>query len=483
MPKVKSSSIYFLFGILFSGFVYSSAGACLDKDHGIKTRDSVKEHFRNERLIYIRFAGKKKIKSVDKVIPVIEVINVSSQELASIKKNQVKPKRNNNRSTGQESKNKSSDSIQLFEIVSPEKYKSFYPYGLRTGNFISAKEFNQWNFVRPVREFNRADLTRNLNSYNTSKAKSELSKDKKFWEQNIFKTMIMNDSVQQEFIPGYRSDNPDNEITVRFYPWELDESLTAKTRDNVKFYHLMDSILIKYKKYSGYLGPLRIHLELYNQQDTADLFSGLYMHYTDSIAKVLIKLGIKPGDSEKFISEISKIITTRFPYRANLFLSQGIRDGRLDCDNTAFLVYDVGHKLGINVSLVAVPCHVLAIVGNFAYETTKRKWYPVDELKKNYNKIYMISSDPAILTSSCSLFELSLFFWYRFEHDKKVIILELACRNNPDDPNLLEALGDGYSMLDKQYLAKTCYIMALLFFPDNERLKNAVNHGKSIIVY
>ncbi|MCX6279004.1 MAG: hypothetical protein NT004_13060 [Bacteroidetes bacterium] len=116
-----------------------------------------------------------------------------------------------------------------------------------------------------------------------------------------------------------------------------------------------------------------------NQPVTKTLYyyTSMYIHYVDSIVNILKQNPlIKPGKYEDFIVNVSRIIPKRFKYGANAQLWIGIRRDRLDCDNTAYLVYDIGKKLGFEVSVVALYCHAMVVVGNYAYETTNRTYFP-----------------------------------------------------------------------------------------------------------
>jgi len=457
---------FLTFNLLLSG--QSASGQITDSD--ISVQKSNKKDLLKDSIVFIHYSGKKKIKTYNKLFDIVEVIKLPVREFAAYKKisHDNKKRKSKHKSDNQFSYK---DQIIVYEIYSLEKYKSFYPFGLRKGDFITIQEFNQWDFIRKI------DPDENIRTNpDPAIAQKLLGKDSLIPEKEI-----INDMEGSKQSTDNLSNEKDPEQLITFYPWELDEVVANKNKDNKVFTHLMDSLLSHKNTFSSYIGAQRILLELYDQPVNAEFYSDRYIHYVDSITKVLKKIGIKPGDDEKFIKEISHIITSRFQYRANFFLWTGIRDDLLDCDNTAFLVYDAGEKLGIKVSLVAVPGHVLAIVGNFAYETTMTKWYPKEELKKEYEKIFIITSDPELIAPSISLFEIGVFFKTQCDYDKAVIVLEMAGKKNPDDPNILKVLGDGYSLLDKHFLALKCYTQALIFFPDDEALKNAIEKEKNFL--
>lgn len=158
---------------------------------------------------------------------------------------------------------------------------------------------------------------------------------------------------------------------VCYHPWGRDYKNPYRKPVLKNMDIFLSSLLKNLTKYSPYLGAQRIRLELYDSPILAAFYAEMYIHYVDSISIILKdSLKIKPGESERFIQETSGIIPLRFKYSINYLLWEGICKNKLDCDNTAWLVFDLGRKLGMKVSVVFLRLHAIVLVGNYAYETT-----------------------------------------------------------------------------------------------------------------
>jgi hypothetical protein len=277
---------------------------------------------------------------------------------------------------------------------------------------ITENEFLHWDFADLV-EINHLNADRPLNPDSVSAiTQAPLPEDATGTDmpENEGKEIVNRGENKPEtnqrtvpvIVPGTR--------VYRFHPWDTDEQIDSQRSYDPSFAHFADSLFVHISDFSDYLGAQRIKLELFDQPFAADFYSTIYIHYVDSIVNILKKNPlIKPGEYENFITAISQIITNRFKYRANTLLWKGIRRDRLDCDNTAYMVYDVGKKLGFEVLIVAVWGHALVVVGDYAFETTKREYFPKEQLTEHYSPIYWITSDPKKIHAFISIFELTLY--------------------------------------------------------------------------
>jgi len=212
-------------------------------------------------------------------------------------------------------------------------------------------------------------------------------------------------------------------------------------------------------------------------------YSNIYMYFVDSIAGILKDdYNIKSGEDVKFIKSVSGIIPVRFTYGANSFLWKGICRDRLDCDNTAFLAYDIGKKLGFTVNVVVVDGHALATVGNYAYETTNTEYYPIEDLRTHYRNIYLNTSDTKKINAQLSCWEPAYKLMEEEDYEKARVFLETGISILPNNPLLMTGLGDVFAHQKKHEKALECYLTASQVMKDNLDLIVKINEQKLSIV-
>ena len=412
LPGIPAFSI-----ILFAGIL--SGNPCIagtfDHDSAVLTSNKPPK----EILIYIGFVGRKMIKLHHSTEFVVEVYRLPSAVVMQLNKLQFSPDCYDYKSLQKQQLLLSSlkDSCRVYGINNPVKYKYFYPQGLKKGMVIPGNEFSNWDFaemidikrlveIRPEKPDSAPAIIQ------SPVAEPDQQETKEPENKNPGGLIPEAGSMTTPYIvPGIR--------TYVFYPWDTDAKIDSDTPYNPSFDHFIDSLFLHLSDFSEYLGAQRIKLELYDQPLAATFYANVYIHYVDSIVNVLKHNPlIKPGDYENFILYTSEIVPKRFKYGANIRLWQGIRRDRLDCDNTAYLVYDIGKKLGFEISVVFVPGHALVVAGDYAYETTRRDYFPKEQLKDHYSIIYMISPDPKLIHAMLSILEIAIVLEEKNEHMK-----------------------------------------------------------------
>ncbi len=415
LPGIRALSI-----ILFTGLL--SGNCCFA---GMPEHDSVDKitNPQKEILVYVGYVGRKMIKPLRKTVSVIEVYKLRPEVAAQLNKLQFSPKRYDYKSIQKQQLLLASikDSCQVYRINSPVKYKYFYPQGLKKGMIISGNEFSHWDFadvvdikqltaIGPGKPDSLTAITQATLPYDTNG--SDMPENK---GQETINLACIKPETGKSIVPFVVSGTK----AYEFHPWDMEEQIDSQRPYDPSFAHFADSLFLHISDFSDYLGAQRIKLELFDQHFAADFYSRMYIHYMDSIADILKKNPlIKPGEYENFIINISEIITDRFKYGANTLLWIGIRRDRLDCDNTAYLVYDIGTKLGFEVSVVSVYGHALVVAGDYAYETTGWEYFPKEQLKDHYSTIYWITSNPKKIHAFLSLYELANYL-YKIEEYKK----------------------------------------------------------------
>ncbi|MBU0586496.1 tetratricopeptide repeat protein [Candidatus Micrarchaeota archaeon] len=125
-----------------------------------------------------------------------------------------------------------------------------------------------------------------------------------------------------------------------------------------------------------------------------------YQDLVDSIAKTLKEdLKIKPREHERFITEVWGMMNGNLKIRYGNnkfgFISESLATNQWDCDNSAFFVFDVARKLGIDAKLAYTSGHTLITIGNFAFETVNGNYlFSFDNFYlKHYYGFYLIGSD------------------------------------------------------------------------------------------
>lgn len=388
-PVIRAISLI-LFAVIFEGncsFAGNPKPGSLEKNPNKPA---------TKTLYYIGFAGRKMIKPLKNTEYVVEVYKLPGTVVMQLNKLRFSSKQYNNTAVKKQQLLLASlkDSCRVYIVRNRLKYKYFYPCGLKNGMTIQENEFLQWDFVGQL-DFN-----------------------------NPVGTQGKSDSANSENVkPG--TDHQTGQLIVPamrpyvFYPWDINAKIDSDTSYSPSMASLIDSLFNHIEGYSDCLGAQRIKLELFDQPFVADFYANMYIHYVDSIVNILKKNPlIKPGKFENFIVNVSLIITNRFKYGSNLQLWNGIRRDRLDCDNTAFLVHDIGKKLGFEVSVVALWEHAMVVVGNYAYETTKRTYFPKKQLKDHYSTIYWITADHKKIHALLTLLELSFYLESKGEKNK-----------------------------------------------------------------
>ena len=402
--------------ILFTGFI--TGNSCFANNSEFGVEDKTPNQQEKKTLYYIGFAGRKMIKSLKKTEYVVEVYKLPGAIVMQLNKLQFSAKHYNYKAVKKQQLLLAShkDSCKVYSISNRLKYKYFYPCGLKNGMTIQENEFLKWDFVNQL-DFNKPVVTPGKSDSALAITLEPLPVIDLL--ENSEKVNNSSENVKPEtgnqtgqfIVPGMR--------TYVFYPWDPNAKIDSDTSYSPSFAPFIDSLFLHISGYSDYLGAQRIKLELFDQPFVADFYANMYIHYVDSIVNIL-KLNplIKSGEYENFILYTSEIVTKRFKYGANSRLWQGIRKDRLDCDNTAYLVYDIGKKLGFEISVVFVPGHALVIAGDYAYETTRRDYFPKEQLKDHYSIIYLISSDPKLIHAMLSILEIAIVLEEKNEYKK-----------------------------------------------------------------
>ena len=341
------------------------------------------------------------------------------------------------------------EGMKTFGIKYLEKYKQFYPRGLQTGDFISEQEFDNWDFHEPFQIMDRIRVLR---------AKPDSMALISYFDsiKNLKLVRLNNITV------------PVEQLETCYNPWDQDYMKPYRKPIIKDMDQFVTGLMKSLTKYSPYLGAQRIRLELYDNPVLAAFYAEMYVHYVDSIYHILKdSLKIKPGESERFIQEVSSIIPVRFKYSPNSLLWEGIGKNKFDCDNTAYLVYDAGRKLGMKVSVVLLRFHAIALVGEYAYETTGSSYFNRKDLGKEYNNIFLISSNRDSINALVAIYELSNFLKANGESDKAMVFVREGLKYFPDDPQLLQTIGDNFFLLGDYANAFNFYYRANKKLPDD----------------
>src|SRR3989344_6985638 len=154
---------------------------------------------------------------------------------------------------------------------------------------------------------------------------------------------------------------------------------------------------------SLYAGAQRLKLELEGRQQDYAGYLARYCAMVDDIASQLSALGVSPSDEPKFFREFLRIFKERYWFReANKLVNDRLflflDDHWADCDNSSFVAFDVGRKLGMDIWLVSAigrfgadEGHVFVEGKNYAFETTTGESYPKDEIYGRFNRIERIT--------------------------------------------------------------------------------------------
>ncbi|MEI7501480.1 MAG: hypothetical protein WCK84_13655 [Bacteroidota bacterium] len=401
-------------------------------------------------FIYISYAGRRYFKQAMKSEYIIETCRLPVTVYNDLKKATSLPAKEKARSDKKISRilYPYQEEMKTYGIKHQVKFKQFYPRGLQSGDFISEQEFDNWNFIEPF--------------YITSRILVLKAKP------DSMELITYFDSIRDSNLARINNNPEHNSQPEVFYrPWDRDYITPYRKpvlKDMDKF---VTGLMKDLTKYSPCLGAQRIRLELYDNPILAAFYAEMYVHYVDSIYHILKdSLNIKPGESERFIQEASSIIPVRFKYASNSLLWEGICKGKFDCDNTAYLVYDIGSKLGMEVSVVLLRFHAIALVGNYAYETTGSSYFDKKDLAKEYDDIFLISSNRDSINALVAIYEFSNFLKGNGEYDKAMILVREGLKYFPEDPTLLQTMGDVFNLLEDYVNAFNCYYHA------NQKLPN-----------
>lgn len=123
-------------------------------------------------------------------------------------------------------------------------------------------------------------------------------------------------------------------------------------------------------------GVRRIMIELEGKPEMKE-FCRRYANLVDSIADILKNdLEIKPHEEERFLTETWGIMTgnLNMKYGTNKFgfLKESLETAKLDCDNAAFLMFDIAKQLGVNAKIASAPNHAFIVTDSFFLETGRK---------------------------------------------------------------------------------------------------------------
>ena len=395
-------------------------------------------------FIYISFVGRRYFKQAMKSEYIIETYQLPLTVLKELKKLTSRPVKERIRTDKKISQilYPYRDDMKMYVLKHPPKYKQFYPKGLNAGDCISEQEFHNWDFNKPFEIPEHVWVvwvkpdSMALISYLDSIKNLNLTR-----QNNIPES-----TEQKEFC---------------YHPWNHDFMKPYRTTVLKSMDKFLSGLMKNLSKYSPYLGAQRIRLELYDNPILAAFYAEMYVHYVDSIYQILKdSLKIKPRESERFIQEASAIIPVRFKYSSNYLLWEGISTNLLDCDNTAYLAYDIGRKLGMDVFIVLLRRHAIVLIGDFAYETTGTTYFKKEDLKKEYPDIYLISSNNDSINALAAIFEIGNLLAVNGEYQKAQTIVAEGLKFFPNDSQLLLTMGAIFNFQNDYVNAFTYYYRA-----------------------
>ncbi|VVB66401.1 Tetratricopeptide repeat protein [Candidatus Gugararchaeum adminiculabundum] len=147
-------------------------------------------------------------------------------------------------------------------------------------------------------------------------------------------------------------------------------------------------------------GSKRIHLEVDRiDPEKAGQYARKYNELVSDIVSVLRDVPKGDMTEENFIVLVWGVINSNLNivYGTNQygFLNQSIRTGKFDCDTSAFLVYDIAKRLGVEVQMVATVAHALLKTRKYYFETTNGRFGDIEKLGKIYKR-YIVLSDEQV---------------------------------------------------------------------------------------
>jgi tetratricopeptide (TPR) repeat protein len=194
-------------------------------------------------------------------------------------------------------------------------------------------------------------------------------------------------------------------------------------------------------------GVARIQMELQGNPIAAKRCTESYTALVQGIAKMLKTMGIKPSEEERFITEIWGIMNgnLRIYYGRNKgdFLYESLARNGWDCDNSAFLVFDVAKELKVPLEIIEVPLHAFVATKNFFFETTGGQYYPIRELPERYPLVFLKTSDPEKV-HSISYMNRAAGYYAEGDYASAVKDYTEAIRRCPEDAQIHFHRGDTY---------------------------------------
>ena len=418
-------------------------------------------------FIYISFAGNKYFKQAMKSQYVIETYRLPVSVYYDLKKLTSQPERNKAKADKKISMiiYPYREGLKMYGIKHQAKYKTFYPRGLHAGDCINEMEFKNWDFYEP---FQIAGRIRVLRSKPDSMAMISYFDSVK--NLNLIRMSAIPCKFQQQ--------------EVCYNTWDRDLMKLYRTPVIKEMDKFVAGLMKNLGKYSSYLGAQRIRLELYDNPILAAFYAEMYIHYVDSIFHILKdSLRIRPLESERFIQEASSIIPVRFKYSVNFLLWEAICKNQMDCDNSAYLVYDLGRKLDMEVSVVFLRLHAIVLVGDYAYGTTGNSYFKKEYLNREYHDVFLISSNHDSINALAALYEISNFLAVNGEYRKAKTFVMEGLKNFPNDPQLLQTMGDVYNFTGDYENAYKCYFRANKLLPDDIYISLNLNITRERLIW
>jgi tetratricopeptide (TPR) repeat protein len=168
------------------------------------------------------------------------------------------------------------------------------------------------------------------------------------------------------------------------------------------------------------VGSQRIFIELEGKPEEAAKYAKKYNALVSVIVERLKSEGIAPATEEKFFTKVWKAMaatsnekkffremwnvmnsTFGIKYGENNFLSESLDTKKWDCENSAFLVFDVGRALGVKLEIINVPRHAFVAGNRFYFETTDGEYHPIKRLLEKYPLVYGRSAkDAEVMTTA-----------------------------------------------------------------------------------
>ena len=156
-------------------------------------------------------------------------------------------------------------------------------------------------------------------------------------------------------------------------------------------------------------------------------------------------------------------------YETRAALMQGLEGESfsLNCYSSAVLFSDVLSRLGVNVTVIKTPDHILLSGRQFGFETTadpEESVYSVNKIRSLY--AVRQEGSPELLASSAYLFA-GMILVKQGEHAAAAEAYEKALAINPKDPEVLFNLGVAYFNVKRYDEAIKTYAKSIQADPNN----------------